>query len=216
MAIKIDNVKKAGKIKIDTIIRNLEKRNMKGYYAEDREEALRMLLEMIPEGSSVGKGGSATLDEVGITKVLAEGNYEYLDAFGDPDPDVAKAVKRKTFSADVFITSTNAITMDGKLVNIDGTGNRMAAFIWGPDKVIVVAGRNKIVADEDEAVDRIRCDACPPNCLRLSKKTPCSATGVCGECLSPGNTICCHTVTTRFSSINDRIHVILVNEVLGF
>ncbi|MDD6190465.1 MAG: lactate utilization protein [Firmicutes bacterium] len=216
MAIKVDNLKKGGKVKIETIIKNLEKRNMKGYYAENREEALKMLLEMIPEGSSVGKGGSATLDEVGITKVLAEGNYEYLDAFATSDPEAANAVRRRIFSADYFITSTNAVTLDGKLMNIDGTGNRMAAFIWGPDKVIVVAGLNKIVGSEEDALGRIKCDACPPNGIRLGKKTPCSITGKCGECLSPGNTMCSHIVTTRFSSINDRIHVILVNESLGF
>lgn len=216
MAIKVDNVKKAGKLKINTIIKNLERRNMKGYYAENREEALKLVLDMIPEGSSVGKGGSATLDEAGIVDAIKNGNYEYLDAFGASDPDESKAIKRRIFSADFLITSANAITLDGKLVNIDGTGNRMSAFIWGPDKVIVVAGINKIVANEDDAVDRIKCDACPPNGVRLGKNSPCAITGVCNECLSRGNTMCCHTVTTRFSSIDDRIHVVLVNESLGF
>lgn len=214
--IQIDNVKKANRCKIETVIKNLEKRNIAGYYAENREDALKMVLEMIPEGAAVGKGGSETLNQIGIIPILKEGNYTYLDPFGDPDPDTAKAVKRAVFSADVMLTSANAITLDGEIVNIDGTGNRMAAVIWGPDKVIFVIGANKIVSNAEDAVDRIKCDACPPNCIRLGKKTPCSETGKCGNCLSLGNTVCCHTVTTRFSSIPDRMHVIMVNENLGF
>lgn len=214
--IKTDNVKIANRAKINTVIKNLEKRDITGYYANDREEALKMVLDMIPEGAVVGKGGSETLNQLGIIPVLQEGNYTYLDPFGDPDPDKAKAVKRAIFSADVMLTSANAITLDGEIVNIDGTGNRMAAVIWGPDKVIYVVGSNKIVADVDDAVDRIRCDACPPNCIRLGKNTPCAKTGKCGNCLSLGNTVCCHTVVTRFSSIKDRVHVVLVNENMGF
>lgn len=212
----IDNVKKANKIKIETVIKGLEKRNISGYYAENREEALKMLIDMIPEGATVGKGGTETMNQLGIIPVLKEGNYTYLDSFASMDPEVQKETKRKIFSADVMLTSANAITLDGEIVNIDGTGNRMAAVIWGPDKVIFVVGANKIVANTEDAVDRIKCDACPPNCIRLNKKTPCALTGKCGDCLSLGNTVCCHTVTTRFSSIPDRMHVIMVNETLGF
>lgn len=214
--IQTDNVSRANRRKIETVIKNLEKRNIAGYYAENREAALKLVLGMIPEGSVVGKGGSETLNQIGVIPVLKEGNYTCLDPFADPDPDNAKAVKRAVFSADVMLTSANAITLDGEIVNIDGTGNRMAAVIWGPDKVIFVVGANKIVADAESAVSRIRCEACPPNCIRLGKKTPCSETGKCGNCLSPGNTTCCHTVTTRFSSISGRMHVIMVNENLGF
>ena len=214
--IKIDNVKKANKAKINTVIKNLEKRNIAGYYAENKEEALKMAMDMIPDGATVGKGGSETLAQLGIISVLQEGNYTYLDPFADSDSEAAKEVKRAVFSADVMLTSANAVTLDGEIVNIDGTGNRMAAVIWGPDKVIFIVGANKLVANVHDAVDRIKCDACPPNCIRLGKKTPCAATGKCGECLSLGNTVCCHTVTTRFSSIPDRMHVILVNETLGF
>lgn len=211
-----DNIRKGNKAKIETVIKNLEKRDISGYYAENAEEALRMVLEMIPEGATVGKGGSETLNQIGIIPILQKGNYNYLDPFAEPDPDKAKEIRRAVFSADVMLTSANAITLDGEIVNIDGTGNRMAAVIWGPDKVIFVVGANKIVANEAVAVDRIKCDACPPNCVRLGKKTPCAATGKCGNCLSLGNTVCCHTVTTRFSSIPDRMHVVLVNDNLGF
>ena len=106
--------------------------------------------------------------------------------------------------------------MDGELVNIDGVGNRVAAMCFGPNKVIVVAGANKIVENEEAAIARIKTDACPPNCIRLDKQTPCALTGKCGQCLTPGQTICSYTVTTRFNSIPDRVHVILVNEVLGY
>lgn len=214
--IKTDNVKIANKAKIETVIKNLAKRDITGYYAENREEALNLVLGMIPDGAVVGKGGSETLNELGIIPVLKEGNYTYLDPFGDTDPEKAKEVKRAVFSADVMLTSANAVTLDGEIVNIDGTGNRMAAVIWGPDKVIFVVGANKLVESIDSAVDRIKCDACPPNCVRLGKKTPCAETGKCAECLSLGNTVCCHTVITRFSSIEGRMHVVLVNENMGY
>ena len=211
-----DNIKTANRLKIETVIKNLERRGMAGYYADTKEEALKLVLDMIPEGATVGKGGSETLNELVIIPVLKEGNYTYLDPFADPDPETAKAVKRAVFSADVMLTSANAVTLDGEIVNIDGTGNRMAAVIWGPDRVIYVVGANKLVADVDDAVDRIHCDACPPNCIRLGKKTPCAVTGKCGNCLTPGQTSCCHTVVTRFSSIPDRVHMVLVNENMGF
>ncbi|MCQ2546581.1 MAG: lactate utilization protein [Clostridia bacterium] len=214
--IKIDNVKKANRAKIETVIKNLEKRNISGYYAENKEEALKLMLKMIPEGSTVGKGGSETMNQLGIIPILQNGKYTYLDSFASADQAVQKETKRKIFYADFMLTSANAITLDGEIVNIDGTGNRMAAVIWGPDKVIFVVGSNKIVRDLDDAVDRIKCDACPPNCVRLGKKTPCAVTGKCGDCLSLGHTICCHTVITRFSSIPKRMHVIMVNEPLGF
>ncbi|MDO4176003.1 MAG: lactate utilization protein [Bacillota bacterium] len=214
--IKFDNVKIANKTKIETVIKNLEKRNIAGYYAENKEEALKMLLKMIPEGSTVGKGGSETLNQVGIIPILQKGNYTYLDSFASSDMKEQKEIKRKIFYADYMLTSANAITMDGEIVNIDGTGNRMAAVIWGPDKVIFVVGSNKIVGSLDDAIGRIKSDACPANCVRLGKKTPCVATGKCGDCMSLGNTICCHTVITRYSSIPKRMYVIMVNEALGF
>ena len=214
--IKIDNVKKANKVKIETIIKALEKRGMKGYYAENGEEALKMVLEMMPEGSSVGRGGSETLNQMGVFDELHKRNYTCYEPHSEPDPEKANAIRRAIFSADFMLTSANAITLDGEIVNIDGTGNRLAPIIYGPDKVIFIVGANKIAANVHAAYERIRCDACPPNCIRLGKKTPCAITGKCGNCMSPGNTVCCHLNTTRYSSIPDRIHVILVNENLGF
>lgn len=203
--------KRANKIKIGTIIENLEKRNMKGYYCQDAGEAKELALSLIGEDDVVAWGGSVTVDQIGIRSELKN----VIDRDAAPPEDFIK-VRRDALLSDVFLTSTNAITMDGELVNIDGMGNRVAAMCFGPGKVIVIAGANKIVRDEEAALARIKTDACPPNCVRLLKKTPCAATGKCGDCKIPGQTICSYTVTTRFSAIPDRIHVILVNENLGF
>lgn len=203
--------KKANKVKINTIISNLEKRNMKGYYCKDAAEAKELVLSMIKDEDLVSWGGSVTLDQIGIKEELK--NVINTSA---TKPEDAIALRKKALLSDVFLTSTNAITLEGEMVNIDGMGNRVAAMCFGPDKVIVVAGANKIAEDEKTAISRIKSDSCPPNCLRLLKKTPCAATGKCGNCLKPGETICSYTVTTRFSTFPDRIHVVLVNENLGF
>lgn len=205
------NVKKANEIKMRHIIKNLQKRNMVGYYCETADEARETIHSLIDEGAVVSWGGSATLDELDIKKDFSN----VIDATTAP-PEKMYDERRKTLTADVYLTSTNAITMDGELVNIDGVGNRVAAMCFGPKKVIIVAGANKITKDECAAIARIKTDACPPNCTRLGKTTPCAVTGTCGECLALGQTICSYTVTTRFNSIPDRIHVILVNESLGF
>ena len=199
------------KVKIETIIKNLEKRNMKGYYCETAEEAGELALSMIGENDVVSWGGSETVVQIGIKEHLKN----VIDRDAAPPEDFIK-VRRDALLSDVFLTSTNAITMEGELVNIDGMGNRVAAMCFGPGKVIVIAGANKIVKDEAAAIARIKTEACPPNCIRLAKKTPCAVTGECGNCLIQGQTICAYTVTTRFSGLPDRIHVILVNENLGF
>lgn len=205
------NVKMANKIKMERIIQNLRKRNMEGYYCETAEDARDKIRSLIGENAVVSWGGSVTLDQLDIKKEFSN----VIDATAAP-PEKMYEERRKTLTADVYLTSTNAITMEGELVNIDGVGNRVAAMCFGPEKVIVVAGANKIAEDEAAAIARIKTDACPPNCLRLGKKTPCALTGKCGQCLTPGQTICSYTVTTRFNSIPDRMHVILVNEVLGY
>lgn len=210
------NVKKANEIKIKKAIKNMEKRNITGYYCEDKESAVKQVMSLIPEGSEVSWGGSMTLGELGIKEAVKNGNYTVNDPMAETDPDKALEARRRSLLSDVFLASANAVTMDGEIVNIDGTGNRVAAIVFGPKKVILVVGANKLVFDEKDAVDRIKNDACPANCIRLGKKTPCAATGKCGECLSRGNTVCCHTVTTRFSYIDDRLHVVFVNDVLGY
>lgn len=210
------NMKKANEVKFRTVIKNFEKRNITGHYCDTAAEAVDKILELTPEGSEVSWGGSATLNEIGIKDVLKDGNYIVNDAMAISDAAKALEARRRSLLSDVFLASANAVTMDGEIVNIDGKGNRVAAIIFGPKKVILVVGANKLVRSEADAVDRIKNDACPPNCVRLGKQTPCAITGKCGDCLTRGETVCGHTVTTRFSSIDDRLHVILVNENLGF
>lgn len=211
-----ENVKQANEVKIKTVIKNLEKRNITGHYCEAKEDAVKVVKSLIPEGAVVSWGGSATLDEIGIKPALAEGNYTVNDPMSKTDPAEGLQARKDALLADVFLTGLNAVTLDGEIVNIDGRGNRVAAIIFGPDRVILVAGANKIVSDEKTAIDRIKTDACPPNAIRLGLQTPCALTGTCKQCLSKGNTICSHIVTTRFSMIEDRMHVVLVNETLGF
>lgn len=204
-------IAKANEVKIETIIKKLEQRNMTGHYCEDAAAAKELILSMIGDDDVVSWGGSVTLNQIGVKEELKN----VIDATACP-PEEMMEVRRKAMLCDVFLTSTNAITMEGELVNIDGIGNRVAAMCFGPNKVIVVAGVNKIVKDETAAIARIKTDACPPNCIRLGKQTPCALTGKCGDCKAVGQTVCSYTVTTRFSGIPDRIHVILVNENLGF
>jgi L-lactate utilization protein LutB len=207
---------KANKVQIEGIIKNLEKRGMKGYYCENGREASEKLLSLIPDGALVSWGSSSTLDEIEVKDKLPMIDAKVLDPMAFKDPEEAYAARVKALSADVFLTGTNAITLEGELVNIDGTGNRVAGLCFGPRKVIVVVGANKIVRDEEAAMARIKTRACVANCIRLDKKTPCAVTGKCADCLIPGQTICSMTVVTRFCNKADRIHVILVNESLGF
>lgn len=210
------NLKKANETKIKKVIKNLEKRNITGYYCETKEEAVKQILELIPQDALISWGGSMTLGEAGVKEALAAGNYNVDDPYSYANPAEGMEAKRRALCADVFLSSANAITMDGEIVNIDGNGNRVAAIIFGPKKVILVAGVNKLVLDERDAIDRIKNDACPPNCIRLGRETPCAVTGKCAECLTKGQTICCHTVTTRFSLLDDRMHVVFINDILGY
>jgi len=121
---------------------------------------------------------------------------------------------KEALTCNYFLTSTNAITMDGELVNIDGNGNRVAAICFGPDNVIVVTGMNKVTANIDSAIDRVRINACTPNCIRFNLQNPCSVTGKCRDCLN--TSICGQVLVTRLSKVKNRIKVILVGENLGF
>ena len=210
-----ENVKKANGKKFETILKNLEKRGMKGYACNTKEEALELAKSFIKEGDKVACGGSMTLAEIGLKDMLPQMDIDYVNPFRFEDKEEMFNERVRTLTTDVYFMSSNAITMDGILVNIDGTGNRVAALCYGPRQVVLIVGANKIVGSEEEAVKRIKTDACPPNCIRLNKNTPCAATGKCAECLSQGNTVCCYTVSTRFCSTG-RINVILVNENLGF
>lgn len=199
----------------ETIIKHLTKRNMEGSYCATKEEATKLALSMIPEGSSISWGGSMSIMEAGLVDALyLADNYTLYDR-AKCSPEEQDNMIRQSFFADFYLMSSNALTTDGQLVNIDGLGNRVSAMIYGPKKVIMLVSMNKVCATVDDAINRIHTVACPQNTLRLSKETPCAHTGVCGNCLSP-DCICMHTVITRNSRIPGRIHVILVGEPLGY
>ena len=198
-----------------SIIEKIEKRNMTGHYCESKESCAELVLSLIKEGGTVTWGGSMSMKECGIPERLAEsGKYNILDR-ASYDPADMKEYYVKAFTADCYIMGTNAITLDGELMNIDGNGNRVASLIFGPDRVIVIAGMNKVVSNIEEAYTRVRNIASPPNTTRLEKNTPCAATGKCGDCMC-SDCICNQIVITRRSREKDRIHVILVNDSLGF
>ena len=203
---------KRNELLAQTIIKGLKSRNMDGYYAADREEALKTALSLIPEGSSVTNGGAASAIEIGLIEALNKGNYDYIDRETAPDK---KEAAIKAYTCDFFIAGTNAITNDGILVNIDGNSNRVSAIAFGPEKVIFIVGLNKAADDVDGAIKRARNEAATINAQRFGLNTPCSKTGTCMNCKSP-DTICCQFLITRYSKHPGRIHVILVNDDLGF
>jgi len=194
------------------VIKGLESRNMCGYYTPDRDAALALALSMIPEGSSVSMGGGASVYEIGLYNALEAGNYRF--SCRDSAEDQRAAVLA-AYDADFFLSSVNAMTEDGILVNIDGASNRVSALAHGPRKVIFIVGMNKVCADLDGALKRARNVAAPINAQRFELTTPCVKTGACMDCKCP-DTICCQFLITRFSREPGRFHVILVNDNLGF
>jgi L-lactate utilization protein LutB len=194
------------------VIKGLNSRNMTGYYAKDKEEALKLALELIPEGSTVTMGGAMSAHEIGLVKVLKEGNYNFIDR---DDYEDKRAAALLAYDADVFLSSANAMTEDGVLVNIDGNSNRVSAIAHGPKKVVFIVGMNKVCPDVDSAIKRARNVAAPINAQRFGNVTPCTQTGSCMNGKS-ADTICCNFLITRYSRHTGRIHVILVDESLGF
>ena len=203
---------KRNELLAQTVIKGLKSRNMSGYYASSREEALRIALELIPEGSSVTMGGAMSAHEIGLVDALKQGPYRFIDRDAYEDK---RAAMLAAYDADVFLSSANAMTEDGILVNIDGNSNRVSAIAQGPKKVIFIVGMNKVCKDLDGAMKRARNVAAPINAQRFGLSTPCTKTGACMDCKSP-DTICCQFLITRYSKHKDRIHVILVDEQLGF
>jgi len=198
-----------------TIIRNLEARNMEGYFFENSKDAVAAILEMMPKGSTVTWGGSETFKETGMFDALKAGNYELIDRTTATTDEERRAQYGQMTMSDYFFMSSNAVTMDGELVNIDGRANRVSCLCWGPQNVIVIAGMNKVCSDVENAIQRVRDMAAPPNCVRLNKNTPCAQTGKCGDCYSQ-ESICSQFLVTRRSSTPNRIKVILVGEELGY
>ncbi|MBQ3105526.1 MAG: lactate utilization protein [Lachnospiraceae bacterium] len=198
-----------------TMIKQLQKRNMEGYYCATAKEAVDLALSLMPEGASITWGGSMTIQECGLMDAVRSANYELIDRATANTPEESRALYGRMVCADYFLMSTNAISMDGELVNIDGNANRVACLCCGPANVIVIAGMNKVAPDLQSAVLRARNVAAPTNTVRLDRKTPCAVTGRCSDCYSP-DCICSQIVITRRSSIPNRIKVILVDEELGY
>ena len=206
------NLYKRNELLAQKVIKGLQSRNITGWYAASREEALKKALELIPEGSSVTMGGAMSAHEIGLVDAVKNGNYHFIDRDAWEDK---RAAMLAAYDADVFLSSANAITEDGVMVNIDGNANRVSAIAQGPQKVLFIIGMNKVCDDVDGAIKRARAVAAPTNAQRFGLSTPCARTGSCMNCKSP-DTICCQILITRFSRHADRMHVILVNDSLGF
>jgi len=204
-----------GRTLAERVISALEQNNMQGMYAETGEEALQRTLELVPKGSSVGLGGSLTLDQIGAVEALRKGDYHLIDT---RNPGLSEAERDKldkqALVSDVYLTSTNAVTLDGKLVNVDGQGNRVAAMIFGPSRIIVVAGVNKIVPTQEAALQRIKDYVGPIHARRRDRPLPCAKSGKCSDCRAPLR-FCNVTGIIENQRKKDRITVIICGERLG-
>ena len=198
----------------EILVKNLKSRHFDAYYCDTKEEALAKALELIPEGSTVGWGGAMSAQQIGLMSALNSGNYNTIDRDRCTTAEAkAKAAKDCMF-ADVFLTGANALSMDGQMVNIDGMGNRVAAIIYGPGSVLVIAGMNKVMDTLEAAINRARTVAAPMNKQRFDSVTPCGVTGTCADCKAEA-CICNHIVVTRHCRPAGRIKFILVGEALG-
>ncbi len=202
--------------KIQRTLENLEKNRMKPYFVENREELYDIIRGLVKNDKLITAGGSMTLKESGVTELLMkEFGDAYLDRSAGKTKEEVDEIMRKAFVSDSFFASSNAITENGELYNVDGNGNRVSAMIYGPKQVVIVAGVNKIVKDLEEAKLRVEKIAAPKNTVRLSCETPCAKTGECMHCNAPAR-ICCSYVTLAHQRVPDRIKVIIVNENLGY
>ena len=196
------------------LVKNLQSRHFEAYYCANKEQALQKALELIPEGASVGWGGAMTCQQIGLLDAVRAGNYQALDRDAVSTIEEKNAIARQCLGADVFLTGANGLSLDGQMVNIDGSGNRVAAIIYGPQTVLVVAGMNKVADSLEEAVRRARTVAAPSNQQRFLRNVPCTVTGTCGDCQSE-ECICNQIVITRHCRPVGRIKFILVGEELG-
>ena len=198
----------------ELLVKNLRSRHYEAYYCETKEQALKKALELIPKGTSVGWGGAMSAKQIGLLDAVNHGDYRAIDRDKAPNPAARKQAMKDCLLADVFITGANALSMDGQMVNIDGNGNRVAAIVYGPESILVIAGMNKVMDTLDAAVIRARTIAAPMNKQRFDLQTPCEVTGTCGDCKSEG-CICNQILITRNSKPAGRIKMILVGEDLG-
>ena len=197
------------------VVKALESRNMEAYYVKTKEAALAKALELIPEGSSISWGGTMSAQEIGLTDALHKGKYDVYDREQVETREEKEKIAHQALNCDFFIGSTNALSEDGVLVNVDGNANRVAAFAYGPKNVLLIVGMNKVVKTEADAMSRARNEAAPINAQRFGVDTPCVKNGSCFNCKSP-QCICCQILITRFSNLPKRTKIILVDENLGF
>lgn len=197
------------------LLANLNNRHFEAYYCSTKEDALKKALELIPEGSKVGWGGALSASQIGLQDAIRKGKYNAIDRESCKTPEDKEKAARDCFSADFFITGANALSMDGQMVNIDGMGNRVAAIVYGPKNILVIAGMNKVEETLEQAVIRARTVAAPMNQQRFLQNNPCTQTGVCADCKSE-TCICNQILITRHCRPAGRIKLILVGEDLGF
>ena len=211
-----ENIKWVNEKKIEKTINNLKKNNISGYYAKDNDELINIIKDIAKEGEVVSVGGSMSLFESKVIELLRSGRYEFLDRYKkNLTQEDIKEIYRKSFFADTYFASANAITEDGKIFNVDGNGNRVAAILYGPDKVVLIVGVNKIVKNIEQAVARNRAISGPANAKRLNLSTPCIKTGQCMEC-NIEDRICCEYTVIKRQKNPKRMHVIFINDTLGF
>jgi len=211
-----ENVKWVIDKKVERTMENLKKNNMGAYYVHNHVDLHKLLADLMPKGETVSFGGAMTLFETDTLNWLKDQEYNVLDRYAEGlTPQDIKQIYRDAFSADTYLSSTNAVTEAGELYNVDGRGNRVAAMIYGPDQVIVITGTNKIVKDHAEAVERNRRIAAPANVKRLNRKTPCGSLGYCTDCDSPDR-VCNTFVTIGKSMDKNRIKVIFVDGYYGY
>ena len=203
-----------GKI-AQTIIARLKSRQIQGYYCDSKEDARKKALELITEGNSVGWGGSQTIKDIGLMEVIQNGPYVVYDRKKYSNKQEKMEMYAHILQADWFLMSTNAITMNGEMINIDGRSDRISFLCFGPENVLIVAGMNKVVPDVESGIKRSQNVAAPKNAMKLERKGPCRDSGECTACLSP-ECICSQILITRRSAYKNRIKVILVGEELGF
>lgn len=197
------------------LVKNLESRHFEAYYCPDSASALAKALELIPEGASVGWGGALSAQQIGLIDAVKSGNFAAIDRDAATTPEERTQALKRCLTADVFLCGANALSLDGQMVNIDGTGNRVAAIAYGPDTILVIAGMNKVCDTLDDAVTRARTVAAPMNKQRFPFKTPCEVTGACADCKSE-ESICNQILITRNCRPAGRIKFVLVGEELGF
>ena len=198
----------------DILVKNLISRHFEAYYCKTKEEALQKALDLIPAGASVGWGGAMSAEQIGLLNAVRGGDFKALDRDVCTTPDEREQMAYACLQADVFVTGANAMSLDGQMVNIDGTGNRVAAIVYGPKSVIVIAGMNKVMDSLDDAIRRARTIAAPQNQLRFQLPNPCTTTGTCADCKSQ-TCICNQILITRNCRPVGRIKFVLVGEDLG-